>query len=355
MKEIIKKDNHIFYKIECDAKLSDKCKEYTYSREDNRKKNIVKYGKFHCDSCARIYSHKIKNSEIVNISKNIELNSKIDHSKFTLESHEIITCGCEKGISEKCLNIVKRTYRDYVKNLNKNENKYVCFYCSRKHKYSSDGNPNKKYNYGINFKNYDKDSKIAYFLGWLASDGFISHLNGSIILSIHKKDIEILDYFKTIFKLENPIKFKKNSSMVALSLNDKLSANEILNIIGIYKNSEDKSSKKSSIVRMPTFLDDECKMSFIRGYFEGDGNIRKISSRGLDISIASNSQEMLKDLHEVFGLHSNIHRNQISWYSDNAMKILDNIYTNAEFKLSRKYNSYILWKEKYKTKYKNNS
>ena len=130
--------------------------------------------------------------------------------KYSENSHKKIKCVCDFKNAEDCLGIVSREYRDFLKTYKNNNNKYICFRCSRATKYQSEKNPNKKFHYNIDFNNYNSDSNVAYLLGWIASDGTVSHKTGSISLKIKKDDEEILNYFIKTFKLNSLIKYDKN-------------------------------------------------------------------------------------------------------------------------------------------------
>lgn len=95
------------------------------------------------------------------------------------------------------------------------------------------------------------------------------------------------------------------------------------------------------------FKNEKLKWAFLRGYFEGDGCIRKIDNTHHvpECQIASNSHEMLNDIKNNTGIICNINydHNSISWCGVNALEFLKKIYENASFKMQRKYNSYLKW------------
>ena len=64
-------------------------------------------------------------------------------------------------------------------------------------------NPNKKYFFDEGFFNKIVSEEKAYFLGWIASDGYIGENNFS--LYINKKDVYILEQLKNLICPEIPI------------------------------------------------------------------------------------------------------------------------------------------------------
>ena len=266
--------------------------------------------------------------------------------KYSENSHKKIKCVCDFKNAEDCLGIVSREYRDFLKTYKNNNNKYICFRCSRATKYQSEKNPNKKFHYNIDFNNYNSDSNVAYLLGWIASDGTVSHKTGSISLKIKKDDEEILNYFIKTFKLNSLIKYDKNVKFASLHIHNKSSAQIIRDILSLPSSD---TCKKSDIIKCPKFTDIECFRRFVQGVFEGDGHVRNINKRKyLDCCIVSNSPIFLEELKTQLNIRGEIYRNSLTWNALNAIKFLNFIYKNKQFALSRKYDMYKQWELRYR-------
>lgn len=113
----------------------------------------------------------------------------------------------------------------------------------------------------------DSEDK-AYFLGFIASDGCIyksETINKSNIvkITIHKKDIDVLEKFKTYIQTEKPINYFNGKYVTLELVSNKLvsSLNNLnLNTCKTYGNT------------IPN-IDNKFMKDFIRGYFDGDGSI----------------------------------------------------------------------------------
>lgn len=241
----------------------------------------------------------------------------------------IVVCKqCQKEIK------VKPSYKEETKNICCSKR---CMYLFRSKVYLGKNNPNKKYKFDISmFKNVDNETK-AYFLGWIASDGNIN--NSTVRISIHKKDIVILQQIKDKLNIDVPLKFYK-TNMVDLVLNSKELVNDICKLLDI------NPGKKSHTVGFPA-LDKQYQLAFIRGYFDGDGTIRDIAhskagslSRPPDCSIVSNSQRMLKSIIDICP-GGNVVKDCLSYCGNNCLDFLGKIYYNATIALPRKYDLYL--------------
>jgi hypothetical protein len=335
----LKPQSHKKIEAQCDGNYVEKCISITSLEFREYNKKIQKYGKFLCANCSRLAKTKNKTTFDDEPSKTSKL-----IGSFSPDSHEIVHCLCDFHQSPKCSVSSRIAYRDLFKNVSNNRGQYVCFYCSRFLKYSSDLNPNKKYNYSqIDLSRYDTDPEIAYFLGWLASDGHINHRTGTSSVQIKNIDIEILEYFKDVFKLSSPIIYTDDK--IRLSIHDKKIAKNIRELLHLPVSNENISMKKSHIVRCPHFQNTTCLKRFIQGVFEGDGHIRNISKRKyLECSISSCSPTFLKELNHYSGNEGYISSNSITWSSDKAMSFLKMIYSEKTFALARKYDMFTSWK-----------
>jgi hypothetical protein len=102
--------------------------------------------------------------------------------------------------------------------------------------------------------------------------------------------------------------------------------------------------KKAYKVKLPT-LSDELTWSFIRGYFDGDGSIRKLGGirRSPSCSITSNSKDMRDAIQNFCKIPCSNTLDKLEWSGNNALDFLGKLYDNTELKLSRKYDRYLDW------------
>lgn len=215
---------------------------------------------------------------------------------------------------------------------------YCCIEClakDRKNIYTGDGNPNSKYNFDRDFfKKIDTEFK-AWFLGWIASDGTIG--KNYITIAIDKKDRSVLETIKYNFCKDIPIKLHKNSKLLSYTISSKEIVEDVLKILNL-ENYGKKFDKLTSI-------DIECNLirHFVRGVFEGDGTVRLKSSP--EASIVSCSLAFLEFIKNNINIPSNINYSNnvycLSYFGNNALDFLNIIYENSNFKMLRKYDTYL--------------
>lgn len=123
--------------------------------------------------------------------------------------------------------------------------------------------------YNVN-DNYFKvqSHNMAYILGFLASDGGISKNTNHFSIEIQQKDEEILYKIKKELSYEGPIEHYTNNSGCECSRLRVCSAiiKQDLAHYGIVP-------RKTFTLMPPTFLNEQYLISYIRGYFDGDGCI----------------------------------------------------------------------------------
>lgn len=206
----------------------------------------------------------------------------------------------------------------------------------------------KHYKYTFNeyyFDNIDTNNK-AYLLGFLYADGCINK-NNVISFTIHQKDKEILEMYIKELQATNKIDYIKEKQHVRISFCSKHMCDTLIKM-GCGHN-------KTKSLSFPN-IKDEYKYDFIRGFMDGDGCIC-ISNRGeykyINLSFTG-TLEMMQELKVIFKVN-----NKISFYKNaytlhigkekDVLRILKDIYNNAELFMSRKYykyKEYIEWKEK---------
>lgn len=253
-------------------------------------------------------------------------------------SHKKCRVACTLQVAEKCSGTVVRSYRDVWASMERNNGSYVCLYCSRRKKFSGRQNPNVRYQ-TLNDTLFSeiKTEELSYLLGWIASDGTLA--KSGFTIAIHKKDRGCLERLRDIVCVELPIKEKKNTDLVYLTVNSSRISRDICRHIGI--NYDTESFAKSSKVQFPHHLDKELWPAFVRGYFDGDGSISMRGAKGVTASIASCSNDMLRAIENAVSLKCWIGPEQIQWYGNNAVAFLDYIYDTSWIRLDRKFDLYV--------------
>lgn len=267
------------------------------------------------------------------ILSNIEGLSKGSHTNVIVE--------CDFQVSNKCRRVYQSTYKDYIRYNTNNNGNDICLYCSRKSKYSGRNNPNCKYtDINDNYFNIIDSEEKAYLLGWIASDGHIKE--SGFTISINKKDRQCLSKLASL--LSNQLTISETPSkpdMIQLTVNSQSIAYSLIKLLQI------NFGKKSDKVRFPNLANNELKWTFLRGYFDGDGTIRKPDDkhRNPECGIASNSQAMLEDIASFCQIPSKINNQQINWRGNNALDFLGRLYLDSNIYLDRKYELYCIWSQ----------
>lgn len=196
------------------------------------------------------------------------------------------------------------------------------------------------------FQNIDSEEK-AYFLGFICADGSININRNKLSFTLNTKDIEILIKLKNLLKTTAPIASRAyidkrngaNIESVSLQIYSKKIIEDLYSL-NICEN-------KSNVLRLPN-IDDNLKIHFIRGLFDGDGYI------GTQCTLISTA-ECLNDIIEYLkkydvsvsnSIHTvhqekNIYRISINSGNGNCVKFLNLLYKHSEIHLKRKYLAYL--------------
>jgi len=236
---------------------------------------------------------------------------------------------------DQCGNIHNISYRRTVDNYEKYSS-HLCTSCSKKI------NPNNRiYHYDRSFfKNIDCEEK-AYFLGWVASDGWME--KDRVCIAVHKRDKEILDKLRDIICPHLPIA-NKDVKTVCLRISSHEIVSDICKWLSVSPGS------KFATVRFPKLLDKSLNCHFMRGLFDGDGHIRKSNVKGQSLSccLRSSSPHMRDSVMKIFG--GTEYKNSVNWcLKSGAISFLDEIYFNCKWHLNRKLATYNNWKDHYES------
>lgn len=190
------------------------------------------------------------------------------------------------------------------------------------------------------FEKIDTHEK-AYFLGLLMADG-CNH-KGNTILSLHTKDVEILQHLRDFIGYEKEVNIKESVSI--LHINNKKITSDLENHGFI--------SQKTHFIKFPS-IDKEFYNSFILGYLDGDGSIsflKKLNKS--NVTITGNGHLIFRLKEILYDINVNCFINKrhkdrddniltLNISGNNQIKIfLDWIYKNSKFFLKRKYNKYL--------------
>jgi len=184
-------------------------------------------------------------------------------------------------------------------------------------------NLNKKY-----FEDIDSKEK-AYWLGFLYADGYVTKNNYALALELADKDEELLVRFcnhigandKSIKKI---IRGKYISCRVLVSSKEFVS--HIINKGCV--------NKKSLIVRLPEFNDDKLNLSFLMGYFDGDGD-------STSTALYSGSKFFLEDIKKKYSIESEVKMKRTVYFLMLGADLKRLMMSNYEDSLKRKRRTYI--------------
>ena len=187
------------------------------------------------------------------------------------------------------------------------------------------------------FSNIDTPEK-AYIIGFLWADGHNNPRSG-LTINIHRKDEDVLLFFKNQLDCNAPIVDKKGYSL--FTINRKKIHNDLL-VMGMFTNKTQNNLKFPNISK--TLM-----RYFVLGFFDGDGSIWKKSKNCYAVSFANGynflislknylSEEGIKSSDIQFR-YSEDNKNscQLSVTNmDNILKLYRLFYSEEIFSLSRK-------------------
>lgn len=197
-----------------------------------------------------------------------------------------------------------------------------------------------------------------YFIGWIASDGYIDQKNNRVKLEICDKDV--LDNFKRILnysgEIKKSIKRKAHHKQAyRLNITNVKMTNDFVDI-GI-------KQAKSKTIEMPK-INKEHYYHFLRGLIEGDGSVicskhynkRKNKCRNRFFIFFNSASKKLVDsiteLTEIKPTSTIILKNEgyddayrLVWTEEKALALCELIYKDSEnLRLDRKYQKYLEYK-----------
>lgn len=181
---------------------------------------------------------------------------------------------------------------------------------------------------------------MAYILGFLFADGSVSVTKrGGYYFSFHSSDRDLLIKIRELMESKHKISKRNPRSGNVFRL--QIGSKEMVGDLSILKLRETKTRRMEFPDIPKKYLAD-----FIRGYFDGDGNIwmglmhkeRKTKTMALQIAFTSASREFLVDLHNIlkslgikggsiFGI-KNKNCSRLLFSTRDALKLSEIMYNN---------------------------
>lgn len=206
------------------------------------------------------------------------------------------------------------------------------------------------YTINENFFNSIDTEEKAYWLGFLYADGYLKKDKPVIELALKYDDIKHIEKFKNSIESNHKIYTRsivlkdKEYQSCRICLHNK-AFHESLIKHGCINN-------KSKIIKYPDFLTEDLERHFIRGFFDGDGNI-SLESNSTDrvsrVRFFSGSEDFIKALscRLNYFLDTDI---EYSWdrtcfsivygKKNDKIKLLNYMYKGCTIYLDRKFNVY---------------
>ena len=219
----------------------------------------------------------------------------------------------------------------------------------------SNSEKSKKYFCNSNYFDVIDNEHKAYWLGFIAADGYIKskskYNNLALGICLSQKDKGHIEKFKNDIEATNPVlDFKENQFGTVNSrivIVDEHLCQSLIQL-GIVEH-------KSLILTFPTSeqLPKHLVRHFVRGYFDGDGSIKKNGDNDFGVSILG-TYEFLSAIKDVYGIENVLRLNKnCSTNSYNltfggnkkSYKFLHQLYNDADIYLDRKYQRYQILKK----------
>lgn len=191
----------------------------------------------------------------------------------------------------------------------------------------------------------------AYFLGFIAADGHITNYENKknyLIINIIESDKEILERIKFELCYDGKIyTTPKNNGQTQVSI--RICSNALKYNINHYIN----TNNKTFDLRWCKNISDDLMISFIRGYFDGDGCVHFNKEKSSYSASLVGTENFLIGLKKYYNLSTNSDDGSIKVYDTYshlvfggkyvAKKFLDWLYNDSteETRLSRKYQKYL--------------
>jgi len=202
------------------------------------------------------------------------------------------------------------------------------------------------------FKEIDSEEK-AYILGFLFADGYNQESKNQLRLTLEQTDKHTLDRIALLIFGHNKKPLMKITRGERIYYDLSINSKEICADLARHGCMQNKTFK----LKFPENINDDLRIHFIRGYFDGDGcvsitkrNDRTPTSKTYQFNISGREDFLLK-IQEILiskievnktpiKRHVNIYYLQYAGLT-NVNKVLGLLYNNATIYLDRKYEKYI--------------
>lgn len=237
----------------------------------------------------------------------------------------------KKWLEEQAKN--KRTKREIAKELNVSVDTVRNWSKKLNVQFEEQNGGIRKNNFNVNFFEEIDTEEKAYFLGFIAADGWVSK-ERELSINLHNKDEEILEKFcELIGSQKEKIRIKDVKYRLLLLCSKKIV--EDLGKYGIVQN-------KTKVLTFPKELKRELIIHYIRGIFDGDGHIgthQCIFVTGSD-KFAEEFTEILKKQFNLIPTIRKEKNTNIFTFNRRDHTFIKNLYENSTIFLKRKKESF---------------
>jgi hypothetical protein len=224
--------------------------------------------------------------------------------------------------------------------------------------YRNGRNSSRKYHFNERYFDIIDSEEKAYFLGFICADGSLDLKHKRLRIALQKQDHEILEkIISSIGSNREVIYYTKQSNfsygrrefqMCYVDFCSEIMINSLANK-GL--NNRKSDTLNSGIL---TFVPDNLIRHFLRGYFDGDGNImfgrKYLSGIKYNINICGNLEFLENTFGKYFPTSNKYYKDKISkqcWVykissKERVVLFLKYLYDNSSFYLQRKYNIYLI-------------
>lgn len=185
-----------------------------------------------------------------------------------------------------------------------------------------------------------QNADMAYILGFIAADGYISAKENCISIEILQKDKDLLFQIAEKMNVTRPISLqtRNNGCETATLRNWSAAWKQDLSHYGIVNN-------KTFTLKPPTLLYSDYRIDYIRGYFDGDGSIstaKAKNSKGIvynknSFEIIGASKQTIDWIREELINHYHIILNKPGHYTTNTGTIIYKIITTDKKEIQKIY------------------
>lgn len=313
----------------------DICKKYI-----NEKCSLMSLAKeYHCDRQTvrnLLKSHNIEIRDVKHQNKKDipkETQEKVIYN-YTVLKKGLIPSGKPFGLSQRMVKTILQENGIYIRNYIESKD--------NSRKYSIDDNY---------FKT--QSHNMAYILGLLAADGSVSSKENGVFIQLKADDKKILEDINKELKNTHPIKVyscikeERKEEIAKLSFWSSTIKKDLAHY-GIIPN-------KTFILKPPEFLLPEYCISYIRGYFDGDGCIF-LNNYTPGFSIGGASKDLIQWIRDFLSIQYNIQTilrtvkgklsenrdwYEITYYGDRARQIFNILYVKDSLYMERKYKKFL--------------